>query len=390
MKKRTKVLIVILAILVVTFIGSLIFVVVSPRAKFLASQVRVATESLGDPHFIIYNLDIMDVCRNYLNGDIEFEGDVIAGDIKGFGYTSSAKVHGVRCPKKRELGATAQAKVLFLDVGEVDVFAKDETVYMIVPSFDNLAYSLDTGVDLFMRAPDLNGNLSVDWFVSNIGNFIDFANSITFDKTGEVLEDEDGTVSDEYKITIPVGEGKFIWDLLGYDMPEDDITFSMYISKMCKIRRIVVDISKFVDDTVVTVDGFALGTVIVESELPDNEHLTITATRRGDYLYASYIDFSFVYNTKDGNVYSGDGVFSYEKVDDGYDIQIKRLKAYKDGSLIGQVYFDGNVHPTTVQTNPTQSATVPLDSIKKYEWVELRDNAQAVIDDIMEDVKAKL
>ncbi len=390
MKKGIKVLITILSILVALVIGSIIFILVNPRAKFLAGTTRFAIETLPNSYFIIYNLDLMEIFRDYMDGDIEFSGDVIAGDIEGFGYTSSAKVHGVRSFDMKELGATADAKVLFLDVGEVDLYARDKTVYMIVPSFDNLAYSLTTNTDLFWKAPQLNGNLDIEWFTSNIGNFIEFANDMDIEKSGNVLTDEDGTTSDEYLITIPEGKGVFIWELLGMDIPDHDIRLSMYMTRGCKFRRITIDIGNIVENTVLTVDGLNMGTVITETALPDNEKLTVVLTRRGDYLYASYIDVNFLYETKDGTNYTGNGVLAYDKTDNGYDIVLKRFKFYKGEALLGQLFFDGNVHTTKVTTPPTSTATIPLESIKNYEWEELRDNFQGFVDDVMEDVKAKL
>lgn len=390
MKKGIKILITILSILVALIIGSIVFILVNPRAKFLAGTTRFAIETLPDSYFIIYNLDLMEIFRDYMDGDIEFSGDVIAGDIEGFGYTSSAKVHGVRSFDMKELGGVADAKVLFLDVGEVDIYARDKTMYMVVPSFDNLAYSLTTNTDLFWKAPQLNGNLDIEWFTSNAGNFIEFANDMDIEKSGNVLIDEDGTKSDEYLITIPEGKGEFIWELLGMDIPDHDINLSMYITRGCKFRRITIDIGNIVENTVLTVDGLSMGTVITETALPDNEKLTVHMTRRGDYLYASYIDVDFEYDTKDGIKYTGNGVLAYDKTDNGYDIQVKRFKCYKGESLLGQFYFDGNVHTTKVEVPPTSTATIPLESIKNYEWEELRDNFQGFVDDVMEDVKAKL
>lgn len=390
MKKGIKALIIILSILAVIIIGSLLFVLFNPRAKFLAATARFATGTLSDPGYIAYELDIMSLLRDYVNGDIEFTGDVIASDIEGFGYTSSAAFHGVRSFDKKQVGVNADAKVLFIDVGQVDAYVKDNTIYAIVPSFDNLAYSLTTDADLFWKAPMLNGNLDFDWFKDNISNFIEFANDIDIRESGQTLVDEDGTLSTEYLITIPKGKGEFIWNLLGMDIPDHDINLSMYITRGCKMRRISLDIGNVIPDATLTVDGTNMGTVIITKKLPDNESVTVVAKRRGDYRYASCIDMAMAYNTLKGEVYTGDGVLVYEETDNGYDIQVKRLKIYKDKKLIGQMYFNGNVHPTTIDSDPVATATIPLDSIKNYSWEELRDNFQSILDDVMKDVKAKL
>ncbi|MCR4611643.1 MAG: hypothetical protein K5644_07070 [Lachnospiraceae bacterium] len=390
MKKGIKVLIIIASVIVVLTVGMLVAAAVNPRVKFLTAVTRFATETLQDPNFIIYDLDFMGICRDYMDGDIEFEGDVIAGDIQEFGYTSSAKVHGVRSFAMKELGAEAAAKVLFIDVGEVDFYAKDKTLYMMIPSFDNLAYSLTTNTDLFMKAPMLNDNLSLKWFKDNIGNFIEFANDIDIRKSGEVLEDENGTISDEFLITIPQGKGEFIWQFLGMDVPDYDINLSMYITRGCQMRRVKVDLGNVVENTVLTVDGTSMGLCILETTLPDNEKTTLLLNRRGDYRYASCIDILGFYNTKDNEVYKLNGVLVYDEAEVGYDVKLKRMKLFKDDELIGQMYFDGNVHTTKITVPPTSTAPIPLDSVKNYEWEELRDNFQGVKDDVMEDVKEKL
>ncbi len=390
MKKGIKVLIIILSIIVALLIGGLLFVLLNPRAKFLAGVTRFAIETLNDNEYIGYNLDVMELCRDYVNGDIDFSGDVIAGDIKGFGYTSSAKIHGLRSFEMKQMSVKADAKVLFVDVGEVDVFARDKTFYMIVPSFDNLSYSLTTDAELFFKAPMLNGNLDLSWFRDNIGNFIDFASDIDIKESGQTMQDDDGTVSTEYLITIPKGKGEFIWELLGMDIPTEDINLSMYITRACKIRRISLDISDIVPDSYLTVDGTSMGNVIFEKRLPDNEKVTVFLTKRGDYRYSNYIDIGLFYNSRDGKVYRGDGVLAYEKGSNGYDVQVKRLKFYEDETLIGQVYFNGNVHTTKCETEPVSTATIPLDSIKNYSWEELRDNFDSFINDVTEDIKSKI
>lgn len=390
MRKGIKALIIILSIIVALLIGDLLFVLLNPRAKFLAGVTRFAIETLNDNEYIGYNLDVMELCRDYVNGDIDFSGDVIAGDIKGFGYTSSAKIHGLRSFEMKQMSVIADAKVLFVDVGEVDVFARDKTFYMIVPSFDNLSYSLTTDAELFFKAPMLNGNLDLSWFRDNIGNFIDFASDIDIKESGQTMQDDDGTVSTEYLITIPKGKGEFIWELLGMDIPTEDINLSMYITRACKIRRISLDISDIVPDSYLTVDGTSMGNVIFEKRLPDNEKVTVFLTKRGDYRYSNYIDIGLFYNSRDGKVYRGDGVLVYEKGSNGYDVQVKRLKFYEDETLIGQVYFNGNVHTTKCETEPVSTATIPLDSIKNYSWEELRDNFDSFINDVTEDIKSKI
>lgn len=390
MKKGVKALIIILCIIAALLIGGLFFVLLNPRAKFLAGITRFAMGTLNDNDYIAYDLDVMELCRDYVNGDIEFSGDVIAGDIKGFGYTSSANIRGVRSFQMKQMSVSADAKVLFVDVGEVDVFAKDKTMYMIVPSFDNLAYSLTTDADLFYKAPMLNGNLDLAWFEENIGNFIDFANDIDIEESGQILQDDDGTVSTEYLITIPKGKGEFIWELLGMDVPTEDINLSMYITRTCKIRRISLDISSVVPNSNLTVDGTSMGNVIFEEMLPDNEKVTVFLSKRGDYRYSNYIDVGIVYNSRDGKLYKGDGVIAYDKGNNGYDLQVKRLKFYEDDALIGQIYFNGNVHPTKCESEPVSAATVPLDSIKNYSWEELRNNFESFINDVTEDVKSKI
>lgn len=390
MKKGTKALIIIAGILAAIIISGFLVVSFNSRAKYLMSVVRLATETLNDSGFIAYNLDLMEICRDYADGDVEFNGDLIASDIEGFGYTSSAVIHGVRSFEKKQMSVKADAKVLFVNVGEVDFYAVDKTMYVIVPSLKNLAYSLTTDADLYWKAPKLNGNLDAAWFRENAANFIEFAGDIEMEESGVELVDDDGTVSTEYLIKIPKGKGEFIWELLGMDIPDHDIDLSMYITRGCKIRRVSLDIDSIIPDASITIDGLSLGNVTLTKKLPDNEDITVTIVKRGDYLYSNCVDIGFTYNTKDGVKYTGNGSLVYSKADKGYDIQLKRMKAYKDGALIGQVYANGNIFSTSIDYEPVSDSPIPLDSIKNYEWEELRDNMDQFLQDVMEDVKEKI
>lgn len=67
--------------------------------------------------------------------------------------------------------------------------------------------------------PDLTSDIDKTWFKDHMQDIADLTKQISIDQTGKTIEDEDGTVSEEFVITIPQGCGQFIWDLLGIDAP---------------------------------------------------------------------------------------------------------------------------------------------------------------------------
>ena len=79
------------ACLLFLFLCSFVYISKNPRARMLLSVIYFMQDTLKDPAYIAYHIDIMELCQDYFNGDISFEGKAYLNDIKNFKYSL---VHG--------------------------------------------------------------------------------------------------------------------------------------------------------------------------------------------------------------------------------------------------------------------------------------------------------
>ena len=130
--------------------------------------------------------------------------------------------------------------------------------------------------------------------------------NIDIKKTDVVYVDEDGTKCDELKITIPQGEGKFIWDLLGMDIPDHDINCSVFLDKHNHTRNITFDLSYKTKGAYISISGKNFSTIKLLSPLPDNEKVVATIKRNGENNYTNSFVNNITYTTNLGKKYSMD------------------------------------------------------------------------------------
>ena len=71
------------------FLCSFVYISKNPRARMLLSVIYFMQDTLKDPAYIAYHIDIMELCQDYFNGDISFEGKAYMNDIKILITTSS-------------------------------------------------------------------------------------------------------------------------------------------------------------------------------------------------------------------------------------------------------------------------------------------------------------
>lgn len=88
----------------------------------LLSVIYFMQDTLKDPAYIAYHIDIMELCQDYFNGDISFEGKAYLNDIKNFKYSSSMDISGERSFAQKKLSIISDMDVLTLNVGEMDFY----------------------------------------------------------------------------------------------------------------------------------------------------------------------------------------------------------------------------------------------------------------------------
>lgn len=167
----------------------------------------------------------------------------------------------------------------------------------------------------------------------------DLTKQISIDQTGKTIEGEDGTVSEEFVITIPQGCGQFIWDLLGIDAPDYDVVCSMYLTKHNHLRRLSVDMSDVLDGASMVVDGEDVGTAYMYYELPDDERVEMKMVRNPDYSH--WIDAEMTYYANTGKQYKMTSHITWQEAEDGFSLKATDMVMTCDGDTMAKGILKG-------------------------------------------------
>ena len=365
----------------------------NPRVRLLVATVRFVAETLNNPAYIAYDVDLMELCREYLNADTAFDGKVLLDDVSKMKSSMNMEVNGERSFDQKKMACQADLSVLVLHMGVFDFYAEDEFLYMVVPMLGNLSYAFDTQLNLFLKAPELTHDLNAEWFGKNSQNIVDFTNQIGIRDVGVLSEDEPG--SKGYEITVPEGSGAFIWELLGMDMPKEDVVFTIYLTKGCQIRRVIVDLTKYIKDStlesaVITVDGTDCGKVIVNAALPDNETAEIVAEKNGKIISSNVIDLSAEYHAATGDLFSTDGFMEWNHIDEGVSLAFHDVLMKRNDETLCSAYFKGELKKTKLREDVFADVTVDLDSIPTILWRDLRNDLDGFFNDVRDEITRRI
>ncbi len=366
----------------------------NPRVRLLAATVRFATETLNNPSYIAYQVDLMELCRDYLNADTTFQGKALLDHVRKMNNSMSMEITGERSFSQKKMECIADLSVLVLHMGEFKFYAEGDMFYMIVPILNNLSYSFDTELNLFLKAPDLTSDLNLEWFQENTDNIIRFTREIRIEDAG-VLADGENQGSRGYQITIPEGCGLFIWELLGITPPSHDVVFTIYLTRDCQVARVVVDLSEYLRDSavetaVITVDGTDCGTVILRALLPDDEVATVTAKKNGEILSSNLINLTATYEAATGDLYHAEGYITWERMENGVSLKIHDFNVSRNEELLASTYFDGELKKAVLTEDVFRDVTVNLHTLDSILWKDLRNDVDGFFDDLTEEIIRRL
>ncbi len=366
----------------------------NPRLKILISTIRFSGETLNDPSYIAYQVDLMELCRDYLNGDTVLRGEAMLNDVEKVKNTMNMKISGERSFAQKKAACQADLSVLALHMGEFDFYAENKDLYMIVPMLDNLSYAFDTGIDLFWKAPELTSDLTAAWFQENWDNIVTFTKQIQIVPNGRTISDGRWN-SPGYQITIPEGCGMFIWEFLGMEAPKHDVVLDLFLTPACQVRRIEMDLTEILKDSsletaFLTIDGTDCSTAILTVTLPDDEKATVTAVRNGDIISVNSLHLDAVYDTYSGDQYHMTSRATWKSNDTGTDLEIHDLEVLRNEELLASGYFKGNVTKSTITEDVFRDAPVDLYSIDKILWRDLRSDVDGFFESVTNEIVERM
>lgn len=354
----------------------------NPRVRLLMSVLHFEQSTLKNPAYLLYDVDIMEVCREYANGDITYDGRVGLWGMEQVRSSIYFDVSGARSFSQKRLTASTDMSLLWIELGDLDFFAEDETVYMLAPLLgDDVGYAFPTGQNLFMKMPDLTHDIDAEWFKDHVRDIIDLTGEMTINQTGEMIVDEDGKVSDQFIITMPVGCGDFIWELLGMEAPDYDVVVTMYLTEDNHLRRMEMDLSEEVPGASVVIDGEDIGTAYLYYELPDDERVEMKAVRNADAVHR--VDMEAVYFANNGKEYTMTAAFSWEEEAEGVVLRARDLVMKEDGKTMAEGYFKGNIRKADELEDLFGRKASRLYALEELDWKKVRDDSEEFADEVL-------
>ncbi len=379
-KKKIGIIIVAILAVVALFKAELDF---NPSVRILASVINFSESTLKSPEYLAYNIDLKDLFRNYANSDLEYSGNAYIKRLKGFPYSITGSVSGQRSSSQRKFSCKSNLDVLVLNVGEMGVYAENETVYLDAPILGDISYGFDTGNNLFLQAPNLNNDLNKEWFHNNKRNILNFIRNIEVSKTDGKYIDEDGTESSEYKIVIPKGEGDFIWQLLGMDAPTHDITCYLYLDSHNHTRKITFDLSYKTKGAYISVYGKNCNTIEMYAPLPDNETVIATIKRNGKNSYTNSFTNNITYTTNKGVIYVADFNTIIDYAGEGMNFEATNVKISENKAVIAEGYVKGNVAPVDDLDDIFETAGFDKNKATVIDWATIKNDTASFISDVI-------
>lgn len=381
--KKTKIRISILLVLVAILIIGISVVMRNPRVKLLYSVINFSESTLKNEEYLLYGVDIMEVFSDYANSDTQITGVMGFPEIKGMNATISVDMDAERSFSQKKFASESSLNLLWAEAGQLNLYAQDKTWYISAPILGaDIGYAFPTDVDWFPKMPELTSDIDRTWFRENYSNIVKLMSQIEIEKTDKTIENDDGTESTGYSVTIHKGDGHFIWELLGMDDPDYDVNVIMYLTNHNKFRRMEVDLSDILEGATLTLDGENASTCIFTYELPDNESMDFTMTRNRET--ENWIDMTSNYYGNNGKIYQMTAGLNWEEIKNGFKMNLKNIKVTCDDELLARAYFLGKVVKEEATDDLFKDKTDYLNSLEVIQWKTVRDDTESFIQDVLD------
>lgn len=381
--KKKKIRISILLVLAAMLIIGISVAMRNPRVKLLYSVINFSETTLKNEAYLLYGVDIMEVFSDYANSDTRITGVMGFPEIKGMNATISVDMDAERSFSQKKFASESSLNILWAEAGQLNLYAQDKTWYISAPILGaDIGYAFPTDVDWFPKMPELTSDIDRAWFRENYSNIVKLMSQIEIEKTDKTIENDDGTESTGYSVTIHKGDGHFIWELLGMDDPDYDVNVIMYLTNHNKFRRMEVDLSDILEGATLTLDGENASTCIFTYELPDNESMDFTMTRNRET--ENWIDMTSNYYGNNGKIYQMTAGLNWEEIKNGFKMNLKNIKFTCDDELLARAYFLGKVVKEEATDDLFKDKTDYLNSLEVIQWKTVRDDIESFIQDVLD------
>lgn len=382
-RRKIVILAVILAVFVILAAGVYFSLRRDIRFRMFRAMEHFSTESVNSPEYLLYDLDVTGLCRNYLNGDISVDGTIGLSRTEQLNIPLSVDIQGTRSVTQGRMHLEAGIRMLRYEAVSLDVYGENDMLYVDAPFLPSKGFDLSTGVDFFTKAPE-TGRVSPDkeWFAQHRKQIRELIRKIAIEETGNTLEEE--RVSTEYRITIPEGSGDFLWELIGADPPKKDIIFTIYLTPDDRIRRLTLDLSPLMDGGTLMIDGIHADTAFFTRDLPEGKRLLLQVSR--SRVTSHRLDFLVSYENgeKDSYEVSAGVEWTTDNSQESMDIRVRQLKIKRNGSFLGGGSFRGTLQTEDVLEDVFEGQEKRLRSLQKMNLLQIQDEALQYIDTVLD------
>ena len=168
-KKIFRVLIVLAIVICALLIGVSVFCK-RPKSRLLLSVLDFKNNTMQMNDFLAYDVDLMELCREYFNSDVEIKGEMGLNDIKKLNASVFSDISAKRSFDQKRLSADVGLNLLVFEAGNIEFYAENSTLYMDAPILGNSSYSFDSVINFFPKMPNLTDNPDSKWYSDNLWN----------------------------------------------------------------------------------------------------------------------------------------------------------------------------------------------------------------------------
>ena len=382
LRPKLKKALIILLVVVCLLTGLSLFLCQNPRIKMFIATMHFMQSTLEDPGYLLHDVDIMELCDDYLNGDTAIKGTTSFSKMKQCKSSIYFNVEGFRSFEQSKAAIYTNMDLLWLTIGRLNLFAENETVYLDAPLLGtDIGYAFPTGHSFFSKAPDFTHDIDQEWFHENLTNIVQFMSQISIAEKGDYLDYETGRKSTIYHVILPQGCGDFIWELLGMEGPDYDVEYDIYIDRQNHISRIEMDLSNSIEGAYVILDGTSLGTLYFYYDLPESERMEMTMVRNPNFKHR--IDIDTLYFTNTDKTYECTCYMTWENKENGFSMKVKDIIFTEDTDFLGEGFFIGSVEKTNLEDDLFKNRADFLYNLESLDWYEVRDNSEQFINDVL-------
>ena len=382
-RRKIVILAVILAVFVILAAAVYFSLRRDIRFRMFRAMEHFSTESVNSPEYLLYDLDVTGLCRNYLNGDISVDGTIGLSRTEQLNIPLSVDIQGTRSVTQGRMHLEAGIRMLRYEAVSLDVYGENDMLYVDAPFLPSKGFALSTGVDIFTKAPETGRVLpDKEWFAQHRKQIRELIRKIAIEETGNTLEEE--RVSTEYRITIPEGSGDFLWELIGADPPKKDIIFTIYLTPDDRIRRLTLDLSPLMDGGTLMIDGIHADTAFFTRDLHEGKRLLLQVSRSREASHRLVFLVSYENGEKDSYEVSAGVEWTTDNSQESMDIRVRQLKIKRNGSFLGGGSFRGTLQTEDVLEDVFEGQEKRLRSLQKMNLLQIQDEALQYMDTVLD------